>query len=116
VTPQEERLSGLEAEALSSIEAHDELAEKLGLLKRVPGSADRIGLYMLAEMLLIPADMDVRQVVAHAGLEPRPCQSGSSVNKTMRISKAGNAYIRRPLFMPALPASTTKPSEPSTPD
>ena len=58
----------------------------------------------LAELLLRPPDMDVRQWVAHAGLDPRPFQSGSSVNKPMRISKAGNVYIRRALFMPALVA------------
>ena len=46
--------------------------------------------------------MNVRQWVAHAGLDTRPFQSGTSVNKPMRISKAGNAYVRRALFMPAL--------------
>ena len=100
----ETRLVRLEDEALSFVDDHEELAEKLALLKSIPGIAARSGLHLLAEMLLLPNDMDVRQLVAHAGLYPRPFQSGSSMNKRMRSSKAGNAYIRRALFMPALVA------------
>ena len=48
--------------------------------------------------------MTVRQWVAHAGLDPRAFQSGTSVYKPARISKVGNAHIRRALFMPALVA------------
>jgi transposase len=48
--------------------------------------------------------MTVRQWVAHAGLDPRAHQSGTSVDKPARISKVGNAHIRRVLFMPALVA------------
>ena len=48
--------------------------------------------------------MTVRQWVAHAGLDPRAHQSGTSVDKPARISKVGNAHIRRALFMPALVA------------
>ncbi len=98
------RLSRLEMEALEFIEGSEELSERFELLKSVPGIADRSGLHLLAELLLLPPDMDVRQWVAHAGLDPRPFQSGTSVNKPMRISKAGNLYIRRALFMPALVA------------
>jgi hypothetical protein len=46
----------------------------------------------------------VRQWVAHAGLDPRAHQAGTSVDKPARISKVGNAHIRRALYMPALVA------------
>jgi transposase len=46
--------------------------------------------------------MDVRQWVAYAGLDPRECTLGTSVHKNVRISKAGNHYLRRALCMPAL--------------
>jgi len=36
------------------------------------------------------------------GLDPRECTSGTSVHKKVRISKAGNAHLRRALYMPAL--------------
>jgi transposase len=47
-------------------------------------------------------DMTTRQWVAHAGLDPREYQSGTSIHKPARISKTGNAHIRRALFMPSL--------------
>jgi transposase len=48
--------------------------------------------------------MRANQWVAHAGLDPRPHESGTSISKPRRISKAGNKYIRAALFMPALVA------------
>jgi transposase len=53
---------------------------------------------------VLPDAMTVRQWVAHAGLDPRAHQSGTSVDKPARISKVGNAHSRRALFMPALVA------------
>jgi len=46
--------------------------------------------------------MTARQWVAHAGLDPRPYESGSSVLKRTRISKTGNKHFRAALFMPAM--------------
>ena len=53
---------------------------------------------------MISSDLDVRQWVAYAGLDPREYSSGTSVRKKVRISKAGNKHLRRALFMPALVA------------
>jgi transposase len=54
--------------------------------------------------------MTVRQWVAHAGLDPRHVQSGSSIHKPARISKAGNKYLRAALYMPALVAIQHEPN------
>ena len=59
---------------------------------------------ILSELALLPADMTPRQWVAHAGLDPRLCESGTSVHKRARISKAGNAYLRASLYLPAMTA------------
>ena len=73
-----ERLCALEAQALDFIAADEALSERFELLKSVPGIADRSGLHLLAELLLLPTDISVRQWVAHAGLDPRPfCNEGS---------------------------------------
>ena len=48
--------------------------------------------------------MTAKQWVAHAGLDPRPCESGTSIRSPRRISKQGNVRLRRALFMPALVA------------
>lgn len=54
--------------------------------------------------VLIPGNCDVRQWVAYAGLDPRQYKSGESVERRVRISKAGSRHLRRALFMPALVA------------
>ena len=64
---------------------------------------------MLAELTLLPAGMDVRQWVASSGLDPREYSSGTSVQKRVRISKAGNKHLRRALYMPALVAVQHQP-------
>ena len=98
---------GVVAESLSALElvASDVvLAGQLRLLCSIPGIAATSGLQVLSELCVLPADMNVRQWVAHAGLDPRRQQSGSSIDKAARISKAGNRYLRRALYMPALVA------------
>jgi len=54
--------------------------------------------------------MTARQWVAHAGLDPRHHESGTSVHKPTRISRAGNRYLRSALFMPALVATQHDPN------
>jgi transposase len=81
-----------------------ELARRYELLLSIPGVATTSAVHLLAELLLLPAGMDVRQWVAYAGLDPREYTSGTSVHKKVRISKAGNHHLRRALYMPALVA------------
>jgi transposase len=40
----------------------------------------------------------------HAGLAPREFRSGTSVKKRTRLSKAGNARLRKALYLPAMTA------------
>jgi len=99
----ERRVELLAAEAVALVRAHAELQEAFERLTSVPGIATHSAVQLLPELVL-PDDMTVRQWVAHAGLDPRAYQSGTSVDKPTRISKVGNAHIRRALFMPALVA------------
>ena len=59
--------------------------------------------------MVLPADMTVRQWVAHSGLDVRHVTSGTSAHKPPRISKRGNAHLRRTLYMPALVAARHEP-------
>jgi transposase len=54
--------------------------------------------------LVLPDDLAAPQWVAHAGLDPRPYESGTSVHRPRRISKVGNRHLRATLYMPALMA------------
>ena len=55
-------------------------------------------------MSVLPTHLKAAQVSRYAGLDVRLYQSGSSVNQAPRMSKAGNAYLRAALFMPAMSA------------
>jgi len=100
----ERRMELLSAQAMALIGDRAELQTAFELLVSVPGIATHTAIQLLPELLVLPETMTVRQWVAHAGLDPRAHQSGTSVDKPARISKVGNAHIRRALYMPALVA------------
>lgn len=100
----ERRIERLTGQACGLIAADATLQPVYERLISICGIAAHSAVQLLPELLVLPADMTARQWVAHAGLDPRPYQSGSSVHKRVRISKMGNANIRRILYMPALVA------------
>ena len=104
------RINRLRKQALLVIEQSPELAKAFGHITSIKGIADAAGIQLLAELGTLPKDMTTRQWVAHAGLDPRQHQSGTSVHKPSRISKTGNAHLRRALFLPAMVASRWEPN------
>lgn len=80
------------------------LADDLCLVDSVPGFAATAATQVLAEVKPLPEDMTAKQWTAHAGLDPRPQESGTSVGAPRRISKHGNARLRTALFFPAMVA------------
>lgn len=104
------RIECLEQAAADLIESIPELNEKLKLLTSTTGIAKKTGPRILAELLMLPDGMKGNQWVAHAGLDPRPYESGVSTHKPRRISKAGNRYLREALYYPALVASRRDPN------
>jgi transposase len=99
----------LREEARRCIGSDTRLRRRYELLRSVPGIGETSGIQLLAELLLLPEDRDVRQWVAYAGLDPREYSSGTSVRKHTRISKVGNQHLRCALYMPALVASRREP-------
>ncbi len=75
----------------------------------MPGIGEVSALNLLGELALLAPSLSVRQWVAHSGLDPAHHQSGISVQKRSRISRAGNRYLRRALYMPALVAARRDP-------
>jgi transposase len=109
IQTQQRAIDRLTRAAQEFILADRELASRYELLLSIPGFGATSALHILAELTLLPADMDVRQWVAYAGLDPREYTSGTSVHKKVRISKAGNKHLRRALYMPALVAVQHQP-------
>jgi transposase len=106
---QEKEIAELRREAMKCIRADVELYRQQQLLRSMPGIGEVSAIQLLAELVLLPPDRDVRQWVAYAGLDPREYSSGKSVCKHTRISKIGNGHLRRALFMPALVACRFEP-------
>ena len=98
------QIRALQSHAATLIQAEPEIQEAFALLTSIRGIGERSAIQLMGELLVLPKDMNARQWVAFAGLDPRLVQSGSSVYKKPRISKAGNRYLRLALYMPALVA------------
>jgi len=105
----DDRIRRLRRQAVALLRAHHRLSRAFDQLQSVRGIADAAAIQILAELLVLPEDMTARQWVAHAGLDPRQKQSGTSLHARPRISKAGNKHLRRALFMPALVAAQWEP-------
>lgn len=105
----ERRIATLRREAQALIAMEPTLAAPFRHLVSVRGIAAASAIQLLGELALLPPALTARQWVAHAGLDPRPCTSGTSVHRAPRISKVGNAHLRRALYMPALVASRRDP-------
>jgi transposase len=103
-------LERLSEQAVAIVNAHPELARRFARLVSVRGIATTSALAILAELAVLPPDMTARQWVAHAGLDPRQTESGTSLRKPTRISKAGNRHLRAALYMPAMVATRHEPN------
>ena len=86
------------------------LATKLAHLVSAKGIAEVSAMRLLAELLVLPDDLAAPQWVAHAGLDPRAYDSGTSIHRPRRISKVGNSHLRAALYMPALVAIQHEPN------
>lgn len=100
----ERRIEKMRRTALALIERDAELRPRFARLLSMPGIARISALNLLGELAVLAPGLSVRQWVAHSGLDPAHHDSGSSVHKPSRISRAGNRYLRRALYMPALVA------------
>lgn len=91
------------------IKGHPTLKAQSELLDSIPGIAETTAALLLAEITDIKQYRSARQVAAYAGLVPRERRSGSSVRGRTRLSKIGNARLRRALYFPAITALRCSP-------
>jgi len=106
----ERRIERMHDSGLKLVRGVPALATKLAHLVSTKGIAEASAMRLLAELLVLPDDLAAPQWVAHAGLDPRPYESGTSVHRPRRISKVGNRHLRAALYMPALVAIQHEPN------
>lgn len=90
------------------IDRHPGLKNDAELLRSIPGVGPVLTRHMLAVYHARRFD-SARQMAAYCGLVPVEHQSGSSVRKRPRLSKAGPATVRAKLYFPAVTATTCNP-------
>ncbi|MEJ1375410.1 MAG: IS110 family transposase [Candidatus Sedimenticola sp. (ex Thyasira tokunagai)] len=98
----------LEKKVDDHMDDHPQLRKDKQLLESIPGVGDVVSSHMVAAY----HSRDFRkasQMAAYFGLIPIEHESGSSVRKPPRLSKAGNAKVRAKLYMPAIVASRYNP-------
>lgn len=104
-----EQIKRTEALIRDHINSHPGLRLKRELLDSIPGIGETTAAALLAEVPDIKQYKSARQVAAFAGLVPRERQSGSSVKGRVRLSKIGNARLRKALYFPAMTALRCSP-------
>lgn len=91
------------------IDQYPDLSAKKKLLATIPG----IGNATIGQILAFignPEDFrNAKQLAAFVGLNPKQSQSGASVRRRTRLSKAGDSRLRKSLYMPAIVAKKHNP-------
>jgi len=98
----DKQINALKQQVADLIKNDPDLKIKRDLLKSIPGIGEATIAAILAELPMFERYDHVQKVVAFVGLAPRQFVSGSSIKGKPRLSKVGNARLRKALFMPAL--------------
>jgi transposase len=104
----EAEIKRIEQQINEHVDRHPDLKQQCQLLESIPGIGKRTATKLLAEIEDISQYKSARQVAAYAGLTPRNNRSGSLRGQT-RLSKIGNARVRKALFLPAMVAKQHNP-------
>jgi transposase len=90
------------------IKRHPDLKRKREQLLSIPGLGKVSATQVLAEIENPAQFSSARELAAYAGLTPRNIRSGT-LRGTTRLSKTGNARLRKALFLPAMTAKKYNP-------
>lgn len=108
VTHLDAEIQRTERQINDHVDRHPDLKQQCQLLESIPGIGKRTATRLLAEIEDISQYKSARQVAAYAGLTPRNNRSGTIRSQT-RLSKIGNARVRKAIFLPAMVAKQHNP-------
>lgn len=98
----DQQIKTLKAAVEEHISRHPDLQQQQNLIASIPGIGALTAAKILAEIPQLKQFTSARQAAAFAGLTPKQRTSGSSVHGRTRLSKMGNARVRKALYMPAV--------------
>jgi len=90
------------------IDKNPDLRDKKKLLETIPGVGENTIAQVLA-FIEIENFPSAKKLATFLGLTPEEHSSGTSIRKQARLSKKGNAKLRKALYMPALVAKRYNP-------
>jgi len=90
-------IDGLKKQIANCIEGDPDLTAKRDLLETIPGVGARTIAAILAELHMFERCDRVQKLVAFIGLAPKQFISGNSIKGKPRLSKVGNARLRKAL-------------------
>ena len=100
ITVQDE-LSFLDEELQNSLEDTD-INDDIAILQSIPGIGTVTSKNFMVEVSSVDKFKSVKQLCAFIGIEPSVKQSGTSINYRGKISKRGNANLRRTIWQMAI--------------
>ncbi len=86
------------------LDDNSDVKQDIDNIQTIPGIGKKTTVMLVSLIPDIKLFENTRQLAAFVGLTPREHQSGSSVKKRARISRMGNAEIRKSLYLPAMSA------------
>jgi transposase len=101
------QLKQIDAEILKMAKADKQIHQTVTNLCTVSGIGLLSAATILAETNGFELIRNKKQLTSFAGLDVKEKQSGTSVKGKPRISKKGNRYLRKAMYMPALTAIRT---------
>ena len=104
-----EQLAEIKQTLFQLLDQDGELKRQKQLLMSIPGIGQLTAVRFLSELGDLREFADARQLAAFLGLTPESKTSGSSVRSKPRLSKRGNAAVRKMLYMPAVSAKNANP-------
>lgn len=103
------QIKALVKQIRTHMQGDDDLKRNRELLLSIPGIGPVAVAALLGELGDASHFASADQLVAYAGLCPTIFTSGTSVHKPSRLSKTGNAFLRKVLYMPAVVARLHNP-------
>lgn len=100
----ENQLLEIEAELRTTVMSDTLFYDKITKVITIPGVSFITAIIILAETNGFALVKNAKQLVSYCGLDIQHNQSGGHEGKS-KISKKGNSFIRKALYMPALAAS-----------
>lgn len=98
------QIAEIKTEIATIVNADAEISRSVKLITSIPGIGPLTAAVIIAETRGFELIRSRKQLASYAGFDVKEKESGTSVKGKPRISKRGNRYLRKAMYMPAMAA------------